>query len=284
MSKGSPIVYLQGEYLPVAEAKVSVEDRGFLFADGIYEVIRFYGGQPFGLEPHLRRFEHSAEGTALPLGAVVSQLPGIFEELMKRNGVRDTNVYVQYTRGAVHPRTHTFPAEPHPTLFVMPVAVHVFPDEYYTEGVRAMTRPDIRWRRCDIKSTMLVPNVVAKQQARDGGAYEAILVRDGLVTEGSSTNIFAVFEGVLATHPQNQDILGGITRETVLALAREVGIPVREKAVGVERLYAADEVFLTSTSSEVMPIVEVDGRTIGDGQPGPMSRRLLDVYRKRVVG
>ena len=283
MSEDSPIVYLRGDYVPLTEAKVSVEDRGFLFADGIYEVIRFYGGRPFGLEEHLRRFEHSAKGTLLPLGSTVTQLPGIIERLLEQNDVQDTNVYIQYTRGAAHPRTHTFPQEPQPTLLVMPVAVHVLPDQYYTDGVRAATLPDLRWRRCDIKSTMLVPNVVAKQQARDSGAYEAILVRDGVITEGASTNIFAVFEGVLATHPQDQDILGGITRETVLALAKKLGVPVREVAVGLEQLYGADEVFLTSTSSEVLPIVRVDERTIGDGTPGPLSRQLLEEYRERVL-
>ena len=277
------VVYLSGEYLPLDKATISVEDRGFLFADGVYEVVRFYGGRPFELEAHLDRFERSAEGAQLPLSSVALGLGGIINRLLEENNLQDTNFYVQYTRGAAHPRTHTFPQEPRPTLLVMPAAIHSFPSDVYVRGVSALTMPDQRWRRCDIKSTMLLPNVVAKQRVRDQGAYEAILIRDGVVTEGSSTNIFAVLNGSLVTHRADQDILGGITRKVVLELAGDLGLHVEERAFGVEELYRADEVFLTSTTSEVLPITRVDTREIGAGRPGPVTLRLLDAYRRKAA-
>ncbi len=279
-----PIVYLNREYVPLEEAKVSVEDRGFLFSDGIYEVVRFYHGHPFHLEAHLKRLEHSAQGSRLALGSVGTDLPGIMDHLMSKNDLRDTNIYIQYTRGAAHPRSHPFPAAIEPTLFVMPVAIHALPGDALTNGVRAITLPDMRWRRCDIKSTMLLPNVIAKQQAREGGAYEAILVRDGIITEGSSTNIFAVINGVLTTHPANGGILGGITRQVVLALADQLRIDIQEQGFSPDQLYSAEEVFLCSTTSEIMPITHVDGRPIGDGHAGSVSLRLWEAFQKQVAG
>jgi D-alanine transaminase len=278
-----PTVYLRGEYLPLEQARVPVEDRGFLFADGIYEVVRFYGGRPFQLEAHLKRLKHSAQGAQLPLGSVIADLPGIVGRLLVENNLQDANFYVQYTRGTAHPRTHTFPQDPHPTLFVMPVALGALPADAWTRGVAALTMPDLRWRRCDIKSTMLLPNVTAKQQARDQGAYEAILVRDGVVTEGSSTNIFAVMKGVLTTHPADNDILAGITREVVLTLAGELGLRVREQPFTKPQLNKAEEVFLTSTTSEILPITRVDGRAIGDSRPGPVTIRLFEAFQREVA-
>ncbi len=277
-----PTVYLNGEYMPLEEARVPIEDRGFLFSDGIYEVVRFYNGHPFHLEAHLKRLEHSAEGARLPLGSVVTDLPGIIDHLMSENDLHDTNIYVQYTRGVAHPRSHPFPEAIEPTLFVMPVAIHALPGDALTNGVGAVTLPDLRWRRCDIKSTMLLPNVIAKQQAREGDAYEAILVRDGIITEGSSTNIFAVVAGVLTTHPADQDILGGITRQVVLALAGELRMDIQEDRFSPDQLYGAEEVFLTSTTSEIMPITQVDGRPIGEGRPGSVTLRLWEAYQERV--
>jgi D-alanine transaminase len=277
-------VYLRGEYLPLDQAKVPVEDRGFLFADGIYEVVRFYRGRPFQLEAHLKRLEHSANGAHLPLGSVIADLPGIIKRLLVENTLQDTNFYVQYTRGTAHPRTHAFPQDPHPTLFVMPVAIHSLPEDARTRGVAAVTMPDLRWRRCDIKSTMLLPNVIAKQQAHDQGAYEAILVRDGVVTEGSSTNIFALMKGTLTTHPADKDILAGITRRVVLVLAKELGLRVREEAFTLDQLNTAEEVFLTSTTSEVLPITRVDGRAVGDGRRGPVTLRLFEAFQRRTAG
>ncbi len=279
-----PTVYLRGEYLPLEQAKVPVEDRGFLFADGIYEVVRFYRGRPFQLQAHLQRLEHSANGAQLPLGSVIADLPEIIERLLVEDNLQDTNFYVQYTRGTAHPRTHTFPRDPSPTLFVMPVAIHALPTDARTSGVSAVTMPDLRWRRCDIKSTMLLPNVIAKQQARDQGAYEAILVRDGVVTEGSSTNIFALMNDVLTTHPADKDILAGITRQVTLALASGLSLRVHEEAFTLDQLNSAQEVFLTSTTSEILPITRVDGRAVGDGRPGPVTLRLLEAFQRKAAG
>lgn len=276
------IIYLNGEYLPLEKAMVSVEDRGFLFADGIYEVVRYYGGRPFQLQAHIQRLQRSAQGVCLPLPKAVAELPTIIARLLAENDLQDTNIYIECTRGTAHPRTHAFPAEPHPTLLVMPQPIHNLPPEAQTRGVSSITAPDLRWQRCDIKSIMLLPNVMAKTQARERGAFEAILVRDGVVTEGSSTNIFAVFDGMLATHPANHHILNGITRQVVLQLAQDLGLFVREEPFTVERMYSAQEVFLTSTTSEVLPITQIDGRIIGNGFPGAVTMRLFQAFKKAV--
>jgi D-alanine transaminase len=278
-----PTVYLNGDYMPLEQARIPVEDRGFLFGDGVYEVVRLYGGRTFRLDAHLRRFVHSAEGTRLPLLETVEKLPGIIEQLKVENNCADGEMYIQYTRGSAHPRTHNFPPVVRPTLLVMPLEMRQPAPQMYAEGVPAITLPDLRWRRCDIKSTMLVPNAMAKQQAREEGAWEAIFVRDGVVTEASSMNVFAVTAGQLATHPADADILGGITRQTVLSVAGELGLSVREEAFTPEQMLAADEVFLTGTTSEVLPLTRIDGQLIADGRPGPMTRRLHDAFHKAVA-
>lgn len=280
---GMTIVYLNGEYLPLERATVSVEDRGFLFGDGIYEVVRAYGGRLFELDAHLRRLQRSAAGALLPLAPAVADLPRIMTRLLTENNVQDINLYIQCTRGATHPRAHAFPVQPQPLLLVMPQPLYVVPPEARTQGAEAITAPDLRWGRCDIKSIMLLPNVMAKTRAREQGAFEALLVRDGTVTEGSSSNVFAVFNGRLATHPANHNILGGITREVVLRLARDMRMEVCESAFTVEQMYAAQEVFLSTTTAEVLPITQVDDRTIGNGLPGPVTLRLYEAFR-RLVG
>lgn len=272
------IVYLNGEYVPLEKATVSVEDRGFLFGDGIYEVVRAYGGRLFQLDAHLRRLQHSAEGARLPLAPAAANLSDIMQRLLTENNLHDTNIYIQCTRGATHPRTHPFPAQPQPSLLVMPLPLHAIPASTRTQGVKAITAPDLRWGRCDIKSIMLLPNVMAKTHAREQGAFEAILVRDGVVTEGSSTNIFAVRDGTLVTHPSGQHILGGITRQVVLGLAADAGVEVRQLALSVEQIYSAEEVFLTSTTVEVLPVTQIDGRTIGRGLPGSVTQRLYEAF------
>jgi len=280
---GLTTVYLNGEYLPLEEAKIPVEDRGFLFSDGIYEVVRFYGERPFRLEAHIQRFVHSAEGMRLPLLHTVEDLPAIIERLRQENGLRDAEVYIQYTRGHAHPRTHAFPPEVCPTLLVMPLHMHLPPASAYDEGMPAITVPDLRWQRCDIKSTMLVPNLLAKQQARERSAWEAILVRDGLVTEGSSTNMFVAINGQVVTHPADCHILGGISRDTALGLAEKLGLIVRQEAFTVQEMLNADEVFLTSTTQEVLPLTRINDRPVGRGQPGPVTLRLHDAFRRLVL-
>ncbi len=276
------IVYLNGEYLPLEQATVSVEDRGFLFGDGIYEVVRYYGGRPFQLDAHRARLEHSAAGARLPLPPAVANLAGIMERLLAENNLQDTCFYIQATRGAARPRTHAFPARPQPLLLVMPQAPFALPPDGREHGIKTITVPDLRWARCDIKSIMLLPNVMAKTQAREAGAFEAILVRDGTVMEGSSTNIFAILDGALRTHPLDNSILGGITRQLALRLASDLKLKLLESAFTREEMYAAAEVFLTSTTAEVLPITRVDQHTIGTGEPGPVTLRLYKAFCQAV--
>jgi D-alanine transaminase len=278
------IVYLNGKYLPVDRAYISVEDRGFLFGDSLYEVVRCYRGRPFHLDLHLERFYRGIEGARLPRSKALERLPSIIERILEENQVEDTNIYIQYTRGVSHPRSHTFPSQPRPTLLVMPVAIHALPDHARSAGVTAETTEDIRWHRCSIKTTMLLPNILAKQQARDREIFEAVLVRDGFVTEGASTNVFALLDGVLTTHPTDDLILGGITRDVVLSLSRGLGLKSEERAFTVEELYGAGEVMLTSTTIEVLPVTSVDGKAVGDGYPGPVFGQLLVALHKDALG
>lgn len=277
------IVYWNRDYVPLEKATVSVEDRGFLLGDGIYEVVRVYGGRPFRLADHLQRLHQSAAAAQLPLPDNADDLPDMIQRLLDENNVQDTNVYVQCTRGFAHPRQHAFPGEVHPTMLVMLTPIIPLAPGAREQGVSAITVPDVRWRRCDIKTIMLLPNAMAKTQAHDAGAFEAILVRDGIVTEGSSANVLAMINGELRTHPEDTDILGGITRLVVLELAGQLGIPVREQAFTVPEMYAAQEVFLSSSSPEILAITKIDGQVIGKGRPGPVVQRLYEAFCKLTV-
>ncbi|MGH7505876.1 MAG: D-amino acid aminotransferase [Longimicrobiales bacterium] len=275
-------VYLNGAYVDAADAKVSVDDRGFLFADGVYEVIRVYDGRPFLAEPHIRRLREGLLAVRMEPGVADTVMPAA-ERLLDANELRqgDVTIYIQVTRGA-SPRKHAFPpAGVPPTVYIAtkPFAQH--PTAYFEEGVAAITVPDMRWSRCDIKSVSLLPNILANQQAKDAGAFEALFVRDGVVIEGSHSNLCAVIDGVLVTYPECNYVLGGITRRIVLEIARELDIPVREGAILLEHLEVAQELFLSGTTTEIMPVTVVDGRPVGAGEPGPITRRLLQAYRER---
>lgn len=272
------VVYLNGAYVPHSEARVSVDDRGFLFADGVYEVVRVYGGRPYLMAEHLDRLARGLKSLEIRFDGVEA-LGDVAEKLIKENGIDgDANVYMQVTRGAA-PRKHAFPpADTPPTVYVAVRPITPNPDEYYEKGVDAITTPDNRWARCDIKTVSLLPNVLANQKAHAAGAFEALFVRDGIVLEGSHSNLMAVVDGTLVTYPKCNYILAGITRDRVLALASSMGIPVREGPIPVDRLYDVDEAFLTGTTTEVMPVTRVDGRTIGTGEPGPITRRLMEAY------
>lgn len=277
------LVYLNGQYLPIEEARVPVEDRGFLFADGLYEVIRVYNGRIFALEPHLRRL---ADGLrALRIGFTgLDELGPIAERLLDENGLRsgDATIYIQVTRGAA-PRAHAFPSpDVPPTVYVAARPFTPYPAAYYENGVKAITVPDTRWTRCDIKTVALIANVLANQQAKEAGAFEALFVRDGVVIEGSHSNLFAVFGDTLVTYPASNYILAGITRSIVLDIAAELGIPVRQGPILADQLFAAGELFLSGTTTEVMPVVQVDGRPIADGRPGPVTQRIQRAFRERI--
>jgi D-alanine transaminase len=271
------LVYLNGGYLPRHEARVSVEDRGFLFGDGIYEVTRALGGRLFEAEAHWRRLEWGLGQVGLPLpeGLDGEALRRICERLLRENGHArgDATVYLQVTRGAA-PRTHAFPPPgTPPTVYVTTDAFQV-PWAQRLHGVKAITHVDLRWARCDIKSLNLLPNVLAKQRAREAGAWEAVLVREGVVTEGSSTSVFAVVGGELWTHPADHHILHGVTREVLLSLARGLGLRVHEVPVRVEERHRWEELLLTGTTTDVQPVVSLDGVPVGEGRPGPVCRAL----------
>lgn len=282
MASADPdVVYFNGSFRPKADVRVSPDDRGFLFADGVYEVVRAYGGRPFALGEHLERLGRSLGALRIE-GVDVDHVGEVVHRLLRENAVADGACYIQITRGAA-PRRHAFPeAGTPPTVYACTTPMGADPDTW-DRGVAVVLVPDQRWARCDIKSTALLPNVLANQQAKEAGVEEALFVRDGVVTEGSHTNVAAVFEGRLHTHPEGPYILAGVTRRIVLDLCRELGVPVVERPVLAETLPLADEVVLLSTSSEVLPVVEVDGRPVGDGTPGPVARRLLQAYRERTA-
>jgi len=280
--------YLNGQYLDKADAKLSVDDRGFVFGDGIYEVYRAIDGELFEAERHHRRLEHGLEALRLPrpTEADAGTLHGIALRLLRENGhdTGEATVYVQVTRGAA-PRAHVFPpADTAPTVFVTTYPFKGFADLRRT-GATVITQPDVRWLRCNIKTVQLLPNVLAKQAAAEAGALEALLVRaDGTVTEGTHTNLFAVLDDELRTHPTTELILPGVTRAVVLELAHELGIPVREEAITEEELGQCEELFLTGTTTDVMPVVSCDGRIVGAGVPGAIAMRLHDALVARMGG
>lgn len=275
-----PIVYLGGRFLPKSEAHVSPDDRGFLFADGAYEVVRFYGGRPFALAEHLERLARSLAALRIE-GVEVEEIGEIARRLVRENGLAEATCYVQITRGAA-PRRHAFPAPgTPPSVYASAAPLEVDPARW-EHGASVILVPDERWARCDIKSIALLPNILAHQRAREAGADEAVLVREGVVTEGSHTNVAAVFGGRLVTHPEGPRILPGVTRRVVLGLCKMLGIPVEERPIPAEALPRADEVMILSTTSEVLPVVRVDGREVGGGVPGPVARRLLAAFRARV--
>lgn len=272
-------VYLNGEFLPYEQALIPVEDRAFLLADGIYEVARVYGGRPFALEPHLKRLCRSAREIRLP-EPNIKELESVSYKLLTMNNLSEATIYIQVSRGAYNPRTHAFPSGAvKPNVLVIARSTKGLADLLQT-GTKAITVPDQRWARCDIKSVALLPNVLAKQLASEAGAFEAILVRDGYAIEGSSSNFMAVLDGEIRTYPQCNYILGGITREIVLRLARELGYTVREEGIPVEALSRCSEAWLTGTTTEVMPLVQIDDRKIGGGAVGPVTRALQAAYAK----
>ncbi|MDQ2068763.1 D-amino acid aminotransferase [Natronospira bacteriovora] len=274
--------WLNGEFLPLQEARISPLDRGFLFGDGIYEVVPIYDGQPFELEAHLDRLEYSLGEIRLRNPLSRAQWRSMIAELVERNGGGDQTVYFQITRGADSQRDHGFPdPDLAPTCFAMSSPLAPAPARFASDGARAHLVEDIRWRRCDIKATGLLANAMAKQAARDAGADEALLHRDGQLIEGSSMTLFLVENGALLTPPKGPSILPGITRDVVINLARDLGVAVEEAPLAMTRLQSCDELWFTSSSREIMPVTQVDGITIGDGRPGPVWQRFQQTLSER---
>jgi len=271
------IVHLDGRYLPLEEARVSPLDRGFLFGDSIYEVARFHRGRGFHVAEHLERMR---EGLAyLRIDVDPGFYPDVAARLLADNGLTESDaiVYAQVSRGAA-PRVHAFPPPgTPPTVFAFARASDPPPPP---EGGRAILVDDERWGRCNVKSVNLLPNILAAQRAREAGAMDAILVRDGLALEGTKANLFAAFGGRIRTAPNGPRILPGVTRAAAIAKARGIGIEVEERAFSVEEMLSADEVFFASTTLWTYSLVEIEGRAIGDGKPGPIAATIRDALRE----
>lgn len=275
------IGFVNGRFLPLGEATVSVEDRGFQFGDGIYEVIRTYRGEPFRVEAHLERLERSAKAIHLTLPYRLPEWTAHIKEGIDRAGYRESKVYLQVTRG-VAPRDHQIPGGLAPTVVMTVREMSELDSRHREDGVAAVTLEDMRWGRCDIKSIDLLPNVLARRHAREAGAFETIFIRDGEITEGAVANVMIVCAGRLVTPPEGPRILPGVTRRVVLDLACQEGLPVEERPVAVRELRAASEVFLTGTTVEVLPVVRIDDGMIGTGRPGDLTRRLSARFRALV--
>lgn len=276
-------VYLNGEWLPLAEARVSVLDRGFMLGDGVYELIPVYQRKPFRLDAHLARLQHSLDGIRLanPLGN--GQWREVIERMVAAHEADDQSVYLQVTRGAA-PRDHAFPANTPPTVLVMSGPMSRPDPAQFEHGVCAVSTDDIRWRRCDLKTLNLLPNVLAKQQAVDAGCVECIMFRDGVLSEGAVSNIFAVKNGVILAPVKDWRVLPGVTYDLVLELAQKNGLPCEVRDIREAEVRNADELWLSSSSREVQAIVELDGRPVGSGKPGPVYRRLYALYQDFKAG
>lgn len=272
-------VYFNGSFISKEEVKISPDDRGFLFADGIYEVVRWYGKAFFDIEGHVKRLKRSLGELSINW-SVSDTFPSIAERLIRDNnlGSKPSMVYLQVTRGAAK-RTHYFPVpgvQPTAYAFAFPFT----PDEDgFRNGVRAILKPDIRWTRCDIKSIALLPNTISFNEAYTSGFRECIFVRDGFITEGAHSNVFFVRDGTLLTHPESNFILSGISRNNVVRMAREAGIIISDVPVNENDLKYIREAFITNTSSEVTPVTELGGIIIGNGEPGPITRKLQELFR-----
>lgn len=274
---------LNGKIMPLSEVRISPMDRGFLFGDAVYEAMRIYSGKAFLEESHLARLRRSLDCLRIS-GVDVDAIRRQTRELVKASGEAEACVYLQVTRGAAPQRTHAFPgANVTPTVFMF---CQPFTDPQANlrqNGGACVTQPDLRWSRVDIKTVNLLGNVLANQAAKEADAMEAILVnRDNEVTEGTHTNVFAVVDGILRTKPLSHAILPGISRDFVLDLAKKLGVRVEERAVKVEELWTAPEVFLTATTMEVMPVTKIDGKAVGTGSPGPVTVKLREAFSEAI--
>ena len=271
------IVYVNGNYLPEAEGKISIFDRGFLFADGVYEVTAVVGGKLIDYGPHMERLERSLKEIAMAWPCTKSELRTMHEELIRRNAVKQGWVYMQVTRG-VADRDFKFPKAVGSSLIAFTQVKDILDNPDATTGVKVISVPDVRWARRDIKSVMLLAPVLGKQAAYEAGAFEAWMIEDGHVTEGTSSNAYIVKDGRVITCPLSNRILAGITRRSLFRLAAESGVVIEERRFTLNEAYEADEAFLTSASNFVLPIVEIDGNRIGGGQPGPVARKLRALF------
>src|ERR1043166_119949 len=278
------IVYLNGQFFPLEDAKISVLDRGFIFGDAIYEVWRGVRGELFEFDKHLGRVHNGLRDVHItpPAETQRDRMLSIVDRLMSENGLTaESSLFLEISRG-VAPRMHAYPKPPvAPTVFIMG-APFVPPEELRAKGAGVMTIDDIRWKRCNVKTTQLLPNVFAKQAAAEHDLLDTILIRDGVYTETSHATVMFVIDGVVRTHAVGESVLPGVTRDVVLELARSLKIPVEERPVKTSELGKASEVFLTGTLSDVMPVITFDGKRVGDGKPGPIAKKLHTALRERL--
>ncbi|MFQ5455650.1 MAG: D-amino-acid transaminase [Nitrospirota bacterium] len=265
------IAYVNGKFVRLSSAKISIEDRGYQFGDGIYEVIKSYNGKIFYLEEHLNRLLRSAKAIELDIGYPIHKLRELVDISFKKSKFQNAKIYLQITRG-VASRSHPFPKDVSPSIVITVREIENIPEDLINRGIDTITLPDIRWGRCDIKSLNLLPNVLAKQKAKERGAFEAIFVKDRIITESSASNIFAVIDNCLITHPKDNSILHGITRDIIIQLANDNHIRVVERKFIIEEMLKAEEVFITGTTIELLSVVKIDGLVIGKGKPG-------DIYK-----
>lgn len=272
-------VYLNGKYLPDDQALVPVLDRGFVFGDGVYEVIPVFWGRPFRVDQHLERLNNSLAAIRMtnPLTSVAWR--EVFDALVRFHPPSDNlSLYLQVTRGPAK-RDHAIPTETRPTVFAMCTPIAPLDPALLERGVSVITLDDIRWKFCRIKAITLLPNVLLRAEAGDAGATDALLIRDGAVTEGTASNVFIVKQGKLLTPPKSDFLLPGITRDLILEIAQQHGIPAAEKRLAESDLNRAEEIWLTSSSKEVLPVTQLNGRPVGDGKPGPVWRNMLLLYQ-----
>ncbi len=278
-------IYLNGRFTSRDDATISVNDRGFLFGDGIYEVIRIINGRLFRLDAHLRRMDRSLGGLEIPFTSQQrAGLPAIMGKLISDNKLQkgEGTIYLQITRGAALPRTHAYPHDNTPPTVLVMASPFVPDKETLEKGGQGITVTDIRWSRCDLKTVNLLPNIMAAQQEKKQNAKGVLMVRDGYITEGYKNNVFAVFDGTLWTYPDSPYILSGITRDVVFEIAEQEGIPVKLHPVDQKQILNADEVMLTGTITDIHPIVSIDGQRIGSGRPGPVTKTLQKGLRHRM--
>ena len=275
MADALPVAYLNGSFLPIEEATVSPLDRGFLFGDAVYEVIPVYAGRPFLLNAHLQRLNRSLNELRIAEPYSMEHWQTVIDGLIKKNDGGDLTIYIQVTRGADSGRDHMFPEAVTPTVFGM-ASLLTAPD--FSIGISAITRPDNRWNRCDIKATALLANVLSHQQAREAGASDAILIWDDEVTEGASSSVIIIENGELVRRPDGHEVLPGTTTDHVVALARTVGLGYRQERISTARLRSAEEIWLTSATKGIAPVVQLDDQPVGTGTPGPVWQKVIKLY------
>lgn len=278
------LVYLNGQFLPRADARLSVDERGFFFGDGVYEVTRVVRGRLFEWDRHARRLARGLRELRIDPGLPLDEIHALHERIIRENRMTEGQgtIYLQITRGAA-PRTHYFPPAGTPATVFLSATPFTPPSEARASGVAVVTYPDYRWSRCDLKTVNLLPAVMARQYAADHNGFEAVFVREAVITEGSHTNVFGVIGGEVRTYPNSNFVLPGVTRDVVVEIARELGMPVSETPIYRHEIASLEECFLTGTTSDVMPVVAIDGHPVGSGKPGAITMRLYEALAHRLA-